>query len=631
MSLIITSSNQTDEIIGNIANEKPFSYTNYFTNGLRIKKNSKVAVQSVKFTRDAIFDISESDTLGLYFGDELVSGDNIENVTSRIVPISLFGDMMRQTTNYNDIKNLTFGPSDYADHLQTVLSNNLYFPDAISKGVKVSVKRDAGTKAFEGFDFKFDQNNDGKKNSTNISGSFTSYWAGNQTSYDYNTNVFTRTATTAAIFGKKSFATGYEYPLSLNGGIMEVDLTALTTAGAKDGWRIGLSRPTAQMDKNDLSVINNSDSFVERINAKNEIPPEIFHNTGGFDHHFYDYLVEYKNKKLTVFQNCRSNDTRLTRMKSVDYYTHSVLKNASGQLTDADFGGGWGIETLRFTAKGEQLELEFYSASETKWITVISPSLNTGKAFNFIPINQARWFLFPRFHLRTKNDAVTINKFSGLNLGLSNTYEAYFNRSFYTLARRNAIPELNGGVIESLELSPLSDISKTDIKTLTTLNASLGTNFNVVMVLGQSQLYRTTNSPIYSFSLTSEFGFDSQSVISQSIFTVPIGSEVNFSSITRPLISSDKSIFVRCNNLTFDSQNGATSSISKILMAVPKFDNRGSEFGALFYDSKELIYLDLNNSEDFILSDLSIDLVNIDERFARGISGNTIVTLVIKR
>jgi len=316
-------------------------------------------------------------------------------------------------------------------------------------------------------------------------------------------------------------------------------------------------------------------------------------------------------------------------MRPIDYTINSSF---TSEITNDDFdGNGWNIQQLRFIAKGEQLELELYSGSAKAWRKLISPSLaGSNKLTEFIPLNMNRWFLFPRFHLKTKNDSVKINTFNGVNIS-TNKYEAYFNRSFYTLARRNTIPQLRYEMIDSMDLAPISDISKPSIeKTLTTLNASNGTDFKVVLFLGKSNQYRTSNSPIYDFSITSEFGFDSQSIIEQSVFGTTTGSQVVIKSVSRPIISSDKSIFVRCNNLTFDSFNGATSSVSKILMALPKFDNRGSEFGALFYDSKELIFLDLNNSEDFILSDLSLDLINIDERFARGITGNTIITLVIK-
>ena len=629
MSLIVTSSNNTDNIIGNIANEKPFSYRNYFKNGLTIKKNSSIAVQSVKFNREAFFDVSDSDTFGFYFGDELSETENIEDVTSRIIPVSLIGDIMRQTTNSNDVKNLTFSPLDFASHLEKVMSQNVFFPDAIPKGVKVEIQRDPSTKSFKGFEFTFDQLNDAPTNSSNISASVTSYWANNQTSFTYAGNTFTRTATTSKAFGKKGFGTAYEYPLGLNGGVFSCSLTGLTTGSTvKDGWRIGLSRPTAQLSQTDISFINNEAEFVKRINSKDEVPPETFNHLGGFDHHFYDFVVQYEKQRLTVLQNVRYSNVKKTRMRKIDYTINSSF---TSEITNNDFGGGWDIQQLRFIAKGEQLELELYSGSSKSWKKLVSPSLaGSSKTTTFIPLNMNRWFLFPRFHLKTKNDSVKINYFSGVNIS-TNKYEAYFNRSFYTLARRNNIPQLRYEMIDSMDLAPISDISKTSVvKTLTKLNASSGTDFKVVLFLGKSNQYRTSNSPIYDFSVTSEFGFDSQSIIEQSVFGTTTGSKVVIKSVSRPIISSDKSIFVRCNNLSFYSQNGATSSISKILMALPKFDNRGSEFGALFYDAKQLIFLDLNNSEDFVLTDLSVDLVNIDERFARGITGNTIITFVIK-
>tara|TARA_R110000737_G_scaffold270221_4_gene277411 strand:+ start:413 stop:2335 length:1923 start_codon:yes stop_codon:yes gene_type:complete len=639
MSLIITSSNQSDLNDGNIATEKAFAYRNNFSNPIKVKKNGKVAVQSVKITREALFDIGETDTMGLYFGDEIGASD-LSLVTSRVVPISLVGDIMRQSSDVTSQSNLSFSPADMADRLSSVLTNQIYFPDVINTKVDVTIKKNITSKSFEGFNITFEQKpHDAALN--NISASFVTYWKGNEGSFTYDSinKIFKRTAPSAAKFGKKAFATGIDYPLSLNNGKFTIDISKLSVGTDPGGgapyvvdkfanWRVGLSRPTG--NTNITSDMVGDSDFINVLKGFNDEPPSISRNTDFYDHHFYDYVVQYHNGVLSVWQNA-TTDARPnnTTMVKINYVTHSSLTE---KITATNWKTNvW--DSLTFIATGEQLELSIHDSVKNLDVLLISPSLNTGKQFNFVPIRQTTWFLFPRFHLTKKDDEIEITQFSGVNLSLPNRYEAYYNRSFYTLCSRNTLPQLNEGVITSIDTSPLINQSVPTIKTLTKLNGANGIDFKWVLLFGSSRQYATTNDSLYKFNTSKIMGFDGLSVIEQSVFGSIVAGDANvcqFVSIDRPELASNKTICVRVNTLSVESLNGATGSVSKILMVLPKFDNTGSEFGSLFFDSKELVYLDLNNSDEVILSDISVDLVNIDEKYARGLTGNTIVTFVIK-
>ena len=68
-----------------------------------------------------------------------------------------------------------------------------------------------------------------------------------------------------------------------------------------------------------------------------------------------------------------------------------------------------------------------------------------------------------------------------------------------------------------------------------------------------------------------------------------------------------------------------------MLYACPRFDTNGNTTGGLYYEPSERVYVSLNNPDQYVLSDLSIDIVDINERVADDLEGNTIVTLHIRQ
>ena len=98
MSLIFTSNTQDDykdldstgrQLNSRIGIENPADYHNHLTSPLEVKPNSEIAVQSVKISRNQIYEITDSTQMLYYHGEDLGTTKKLEDTTSRPTLISL--------------------------------------------------------------------------------------------------------------------------------------------------------------------------------------------------------------------------------------------------------------------------------------------------------------------------------------------------------------------------------------------------------------------------------------------------------------------------------------------------------------------------------------------------------------
>ena len=68
-----------------------------------------------------------------------------------------------------------------------------------------------------------------------------------------------------------------------------------------------------------------------------------------------------------------------------------------------------------------------------------------------------------------------------------------------------------------------------------------------------------------------------------------------------------------------------------MLYHVPRFTNDGRQFGDLFWEVAEKTYVDLNNTESFMLNQLQVQIVDKNERIVKDLKGDTIVVFHIKQ
>jgi hypothetical protein len=64
---------------------------------------------------------------------------------------------------------------------------------------------------------------------------------------------------------------------------------------------------------------------------------------------------------------------------------------------------------------------------------------------------------------------------------------------------------------------------------------------------------------------------------------------------------------------------------------VPRFDNAGNEFGGLFFEPGERVYIKLHNTTRLMRNEFSLSLVNPDETLATNITGKTIIMLHFRK
>jgi hypothetical protein len=63
---------------------------------------------------------------------------------------------------------------------------------------------------------------------------------------------------------------------------------------------------------------------------------------------------------------------------------------------------------------------------------------------------------------------------------------------------------------------------------------------------------------------------------------------------------------------------------------IPRFTNDGKQFGDLFFEVAEKTYIDLNNTETFVLNQLQVQIVDKNERVVDDLHGDTIVVFHIR-
>jgi len=106
----------------------------------------------------------------------------------------------------------------------------------------------------------------------------------------------------------------------------------------------------------------------------------------------------------------------------------------------------------------------------------------------------------------------------------------------------------------------------------------------------------------------------------------------NVGSTSVPRVESGGSVFVRCPTLTHQSFNFGKGIPSKIIATIPgnSLDNSNKN-GEGFFAPSEMTYLTLNNTEPLNFNDLTIELVDKNERILEYFDRNTTVTLHFRK
>ncbi len=615
MSLLITSSRQQefDNVVqGTIGIEQPFSYINHMNSPLIIEANSEVAVVSIKCERDAKLVIdSRGYTIGIYWGKELDDSQDLFEASSK------------NSTIYATVPAGEYTATELAQALEIAINDVCVSTYSNMNSVTVTTEQTTDGD-FSGFSFTFAQNasstdkaaslgaidavNDNNK--IPIGDLETTFGSAEQpTTDDYTWNFATRTMTAGSGLNTAVF----DHPLSSTSGVCEVDFSGVT-----DNFKIGL---------------------VRNLPEDRPCPANFNFNTGNADgkNNHYDEFYDFN------FNLERTDAETTTDVYFTQAYVDTNLAIGMGKIPSASqvantiangsFGSGnASFGKIRITRFGQELKVELlHNSGGGGDTTIFDSSVASVKAIG-LPCD----LLYLKMEIESDGGALVIDQFDS-DQSTNRTSTAERNYGFGTgSGAEDLMEQLNYDTESRYALTTdIVDVDDGDTvfataQTYEKLNASGGQDRNWVMLLAPNSKYQTGLQIPDDFS--QELGFGNQ-VIRQSVnqAATSVGNDIVFNSDKVPSLLQLKNMFVRFNGLQQTSYNANKGSISKIIYACPRFDSSGTRTGELYYEPHERVYVDCNNSEAIRLSDVGIDLVDVNEQFCTDLVGTTQINFHIRK
>jgi len=601
MSLVITS-NQYLENSGDY--NSAFSYRNALTGTTTIPADSEIACASLKINKNGTITINKSMVFAQYFNQELVDGTlNLEETTG----------IAHEVQPYfapTDDSVLELTPTQLADRLKIGINNNLFHPEL---SADVSVNTDSS--GFKGFRVQYTQSNAsvGDVSGSLVASDFVNIYEAIHPTAGLNWDSASKTLT-AKTFGGGAFIPKLynvailQKHISLINGSLDVNVSQVNGAN----WTIGLCRSDPDA------------SYVPSYYATG-LP-----SVGSRSWDFYDFKIcaeqpaPASNRRIRVYHSVLGDDPTtgdpVLKQFEMPYYNIAGNPFFSGTGDAYDWStNASAITDVKINVMNERIEVSLF-AGATEYKIVEYDGTNPNKEQNYKPICESCRLLYPKFHI---DSSVAGKKFT-LN---SARVEGVVSNYALTMKDWFSNRVFQGLDAECLEVDSryYNDMTSTRIYANRALTANILTGYTNRLILDDSALYHVDYA---NFSLI--LGFFNQSVISP---TSTSGTAINiFDSVDVPSMKSNTSLFVRLNNLGFNSINAGKGNLSKILYSIPRFSQDGSSVGSgLYFEPHERIYLPLNNPNDFTINEFWIDFVNENETLATDLTGKSVAIFHIRK
>jgi len=146
-----------------------------------------------------------------------------------------------------------------------------------------------------------------------------------------------------------------------------------------------------------------------------------------------------------------------------------------------------------------------------------------------------------------------------------------------------------------------------------------------------TNVFIVSPSELYASSLDANtaklLGFNNQSVIIFPIASPDLSKTT--SSTEAPSLLAHKTMFVRLENFTQETTNAFMGNRSSIISHLPRFDGQ-VQTGRIYHEPKNLIFLDLNNSEELNINSFDISFCYSNEQYVQALTGQAVVALYIR-
>ena len=671
MSLIITSSSQGLDETNQIGIAKPEQYKNHMKNSLIIEPDSEIAVESVKINRLPMLDAGAGIVGNFWFGRRL----------SQVVPLELSLSYIIPTENEIG-RSLT--PVDFADqYINTLREAYSLHPEIDSNSIEMNTQFDA-TGAFTGYEYIIPQIGSAGVNAipadtSEIGDPLNTNSGGDEMTYAGGVFVSQYEDQMGQLLPRHTESG----PISLHGGLLQF-------LNQESTFTYGLSRPYC-FDAPTFwdGIENDSEGNVGYSGPERVFKGEAGDGLGPNEDQFYDYAIEVgTDDKLRIYHSAPtlkefsnpSNspdypyETRHSRngesivMSEIIYWNNTDdAFNASNGSNSSHVGAGpltWSTASgaIAFKTDGEKLTI---SVSGTQ---ISGASGGNGPNASFKgqipkPISQTCWKMYPTVGLWTSGDKATIQKYTGrtnTTIWANQPENSWITKStqgvalpedgvssdsshynpFGEFSLRRITPGWNnafgwGHTIDCRDMfrpynNEVGRESGTNIHTYRGITSKVIEDYENIFITGRSERYM--DRAIQQFQPNSGFllGFYPMgfSPLAGSM-TLNVGA--SFVSAQRPSLMSQHTSFIRVPTFTHQTFNFGTGNPSKILFQVPRFDNAGTETGALFYQNNDKTYVDLNNVQQLNITELDVHIVRKNETFVEDLTGSTEVVFHVRK
>lgn len=609
MSLVIAS-NQTSDSITDTQSSifKPWSFRNDLSSTYTIPANGQVALQSVKYNLDGTIDLSnDGQVFYQYTGEELTKDPTTDEMKdSTAVPI--------RTEIYKDQGILEVSVEEIASRLQTAMNEKVFHP-MLRDLVEVDVKRKSATNEFEGYNIVYKTNetltNVIPKGKFGIDGTYEAERDG--------TDDPLWTYTDAGVFSTTSelpqvqSVLVVDKPLSTYGGTITYNITDVATD--TNSFGVGLSRYVIQVDSvGDLVVPEYfiTDTLWEGQEIDQEFMCDFFVYTDPTD----------KTLRCAHAVADSSIDAGKTMMKEVEYFNNTESDFTSRYAMGANASN---YEKIKFIVTNQKVKVVLIDDRDNEAVLIDYDSTGA-KAVNYKPVNQSCWDLMPFMWLQTVDgeftNSISLEQMNQCDWIKSYKPDNFKNGSWYNYLE---FEDLSGFGSQELETRPWNNYAVTNTivhKGLTTTPFKF-LDIASVLTVQQSDLYK----PTIGANSAEILGFEGIVDVVNNTTTADLTRTIPSSTI--PSLLSTKTMFLRLDNFTQTTTNAFVGNQSSIIAHLPRFDGQ-IQTGRIYHEPKNLIYLDLNNSEQLKVNSFDISFCYSNEQYVQALTGQSVVVLYFR-
>lgn len=658
MSLVITSSRQqefdgTPEALKGI--ENPASYKNHMKSPLIVPPNSEIAVVSVKMDRKNVIVVDRGDRMALYWGlqPNAADADTWMNDKQPHLPI------------YLQVDDGTYTQNEFAAELETALTaiTQKTYSNISDVTVKLIVE---ANEQFATYEITFNALDDNTAidltaltsadwlsciNSANDTPSEIeirrAYGAG---PYD-KTDDFTPTAGTGKLVMGSAGTPGKACAILKNNVLSSTDgVCEFSFEGYNGNLKVGLVRN-----------IPSNRAAPARFNSEFQ-SPNFAGSEGNKISQFFDYGFSLERSGAgpptswglthSVTINPEGVDdpngfvgTQMVRVPNASLVTSPV--NGSFDSTKGVY-----FNKVRFTRIGEGIRVDLVD-NKTNVSNIVSETAS--KAFK--PCGDASDLLYAKIFMDgTAGEIVELTKFEVCNTAPSKNqaYDVSGRNYGYELAPNNSAEYVSiyqqyqdeytmgnqgfGNIQTSVGYAD-ANLQKEPIYNL--LNADGSQKREWGLVLGPDPLLSAVGDgyeipPIEQMvptdNMRKRLGFAETVVLEDDDAYAGENTEtVIFRSNQEQTLSHNKNMFIRWHPTQQVSYNSNQGSISKIIYACPRFDVQKYYYGSLYFEPNERVYCDCNNVDSLMITDIQVDIVDINEMLVTDLIGTTQINFHIRQ